>query len=126
MQSWQTKKRQSLLMWDGQSLKPSVNHGVTYSGVKQTYTLKTELGNEIHATEEHKFLQEDGSYVALKDLEVGGHVMADGGKIPSERKRVKGVGRGGKTGGISWPVGSQSLKGTLNSYAERQKLPALP
>jgi hypothetical protein len=82
MQSWQTKKRQSLLMWDGQSLKPSVNHGVTYSGVKQTYTLKTELGNEIHATEEHKFLQEDGSYVALKDLEVGGHVMADGGKIP--------------------------------------------
>jgi hypothetical protein len=96
MQSWQTKKRQSLLMWDGQSLKPSVNHGVTYSGVKQTYTLKTELGNEIHATEEHKFLQEDGSYVALKDLEVGGHVMADGGKIPSERKRVKGVGRGGQ------------------------------
>src|SRR3990167_4407267 len=93
----QKKKRQKLLMYDGESLKPFENWGVFYSGKKMTYTVTTESGNKIHATEDHRFLQNDGTYKRLCEMEVGiDHVMSDSGAvIPTERKRKKGTGAGG-------------------------------
>lgn len=91
-----TRKRQSLLMWDGTSLKPSINWGVTFSGIKMTYEVITESGNSIRATENHKFLTPSGEYKPLSELRVGDEIMSDSGPIPTKRKAKKTskVGRG--------------------------------
>jgi len=89
------RKRQKILMFDGESLKPFENFGVTYSGKKMTYLLTTESGNRIKATKEHKFLMPDFSYSALQDLKVGDAVVSDAGSIPTKRKSPKKSGSGG-------------------------------
>ena len=89
------RKRQSILMWDGNSLAPHENWGVTYSGKKKTFSLKTETGESIRATAEHKFLMPNGEYMQLKELKVGMSVIVDAGIIPTERKKKKGTGSGG-------------------------------
>ena len=89
------RKRQSLLMWDGESLKPFENWGVSYSGKKITYRLTTESGNSIKATADHKFLMSDGSWKRLKEISLGDCVMSDAGPIPTARKEPKRTGSGG-------------------------------
>lgn len=89
------RKRQKLLMWDGESLKPFENWGVTYSGVKKTFTVLTESGNKIRATEDHRFLRPDGSYSCLREMKVGDELVSDAGPIPTARKAPKGSGSGG-------------------------------
>lgn len=89
------RKRQSLLMWDGESLKPFENWGVSYSGKKITYRLTTESGNSIKATADHKFLMSDGSWKRLKEISLEDCVMSDAGPIPTARKEPKRTGSGG-------------------------------
>lgn len=89
------RRRQSLLMWDGESLKPYENWGVRYSGRKATYRLTTESGNSIKATADHKFMMPDGSWRELKSLSIGDCVMSDSEPIPTARKMPKGTGSGG-------------------------------
>lgn len=107
------RKRQSLLMWDGDTLKPARNWGVSYSGKQQTYTLKTKSGLKLHATEHHKILCDGLVYRRLRDLSPGDKVIADAGHIPTPRKTPKKVGSGGHNWWHKLQTGEPILKHNL-------------
>lgn len=51
---------------------------VINSGFQQLYQLKTESGRVIRATENHKFLTATDGWKALKDLQIGDELLANG------------------------------------------------
>lgn len=51
---------------------------VINSGFQQLYQLKTESGRVIRATENHKFLTATDGWKALKDLQIGDYLLANG------------------------------------------------
>lgn len=108
------RKRQKILMWDGKTLLPHDNWGIKFSGKKKTFTLETESGNKIRATEEHKFLTPSGKYTELKFIEIGSEVMSDAGRLPTIRKTPKSTGRGGQ----NWWY---KLKNGIPNFAEGKR-----
>lgn len=59
-----------------------------FSGVKTTYTLTTDSGRTIRATEEHPFLSERG-WVKLGDLKVGDRVRVRGAQAAGRPRKAK-------------------------------------
>ena len=90
----QSVKKQSILMWNNESLIPAKNLGVFYKGKRQTYTVKTASGKELYCTATHRILCSDMKYRRLSRLKPGDKIMADAGKQISPRKSKKGTGSG--------------------------------
>jgi DNA polymerase III alpha subunit len=86
-------RRQKILSWDGQGLKPAPTVDVFFSGVKKTYEVTTKCGKKIRATLEHAFLTPDG-FFQLKDLEEGSQVAIASAPTPTARKAKTGTGSG--------------------------------
>lgn len=116
-------KRQNLLAWHSQSntIKPARCEDAFYSGMKETFKLEVASGEKIRATGTHRFLTPEG-YKPLSNLRIGDLVAVQGKTAPTDRKRMKGNGRGAQN---YWPLeraGAPMLKRQIIALNERYKL----
>lgn len=86
---------------DKKTILPSKLIDVFYSGKKQTFQLKVASGEKIRATKEHRFLTDELEWKKLGHLKVGDKVVLVGKTELTERKKKKGIGRGGQNW---WPL----------------------
>lgn len=94
-------RRQKILSWDGIGLKPFEHVSVCYSGKKVTWLVKSKTGLSIRATDKHKFMIPDGTFLTLGAIDIGDSVMINGTHQLSARKRKTGVGQGAHN---RWPL----------------------
>lgn len=70
---------------DDGNLVPNQIERVLFTGVKTVYRVTTKLGYVIRATQDHRFMREDGSWARLHELEPGDYILVNG--IPCYRDR---------------------------------------
>lgn len=70
-------KRQKLFCYNGNTLFPTENITVTYSGIKPTYTVTLKDGKTIRTTKEHELLTDAGMR-RLEDISVGTQIAVKG------------------------------------------------
>ncbi len=91
---WSMMKKQNLYCLQGEVIKPARLIDVFESGVKTTYRMVLETGEEIRATANHKFFDGE-NWIALEDLSDGSYIATMGKRRKgTKNKPFKGTGRG--------------------------------
>ncbi|HBY98544.1 MAG TPA: hypothetical protein DEP84_32135 [Chloroflexi bacterium] len=62
---------------DGGNLVPNQIERVVFTGMKTVYRVTTGLGHVIRATQDHRFMREDGSWARLHELEPGDNILVN-------------------------------------------------
>ncbi len=119
-QNWRTRKRPLLMsMYDDGRLRPNEMIAAVYTGIQQTYRVKTKSGHTIHATKDHFFLTPDGMY-PLSDLAPDSYVCVTDFKRPKRNYKKTGLGPGRH--GLHGPVAPDPWSPTRRKKYWRQRL----